>query len=40
MDALLTKIMDNEVSRAYIENMPEPRMHISQIGGYLKMLLK
>jgi hypothetical protein len=26
IDALLTKIMDNEVSRAYIENMPEPRM--------------
>ncbi len=26
IDALLTKIMDNEASRAYIENMPEPRM--------------
>ncbi len=26
IDALLTKIMDNEVSRAYVENMPEPRM--------------
>ena len=26
IDALLEKIMDNEVSRAYVENMPEPRM--------------
>ncbi len=24
-DALLTKIMDNEASRAYIENMPETK---------------
>ncbi len=37
IDALLTKIMDNEASRAYIENMPET-MAISQIDGYLKML--
>ncbi len=29
IDALLTKIMDNGASRAYIENiMPEPRMGI------------
>ena len=26
IDVLLEKIMDNEVSRAYVENMPEPRM--------------
>ncbi len=26
IDALLTRIMDNEASRAYTENMPEPRM--------------
>lgn len=26
IDVLLEQIMDNEVSRAYVENMPEPRM--------------
>ncbi len=28
IDALLTKNHDNEVSRAYVENMPEPRMYL------------
>ncbi len=39
IDALLTKNHDNEASRAYIENMPNQEWHISQIDGYLKMLL-
>ncbi len=31
IDALLTKIMGNEASRAYIENMQNQEWHISQI---------
>ncbi len=38
--SLLTKIMDNEASRAHIETCQNQEWHISQIDGYFENALK